>query len=151
MKLLKTILFTTLAIALIIVILIICKVVYDVTNRLDISHKAETIHLNVGCDSNSFYLKKNVYGIAGNHVQIVLSKSEDSIPNHEIDYIFFASEIFYKIENGIIYIYAPKSSISEPTKKAPNVIIKGLKTFDEVSDYKNHYSQFGLERVSVYE
>ncbi len=149
MKYLKYILLTSFALIVIFAILIICYVSHSI-GRLDTFSETKTISVRIGSDSNALYLKAKVYGIAGNHEQIVLSNSKDSIPNQNVDYIFYASEIFYKVENNIIYIYAPHSSISEPIEKNPNVVIEELKSYDEIMDYKNHYSSYGLERISVY-
>lgn len=150
MKPFKIILLTIFTLMVIFAIIVICHA-FHATKRLDTSCKTETIAVRIGSDSNVLYLKARIYGIAGNHEQIVLSKSENSSPNHIVDYIFYAPEIFYKVENSIIYIYAPYSSISEPIEKIPNVVIKELRLYDEIMDYNNHYSRYGLERISVYQ
>jgi len=150
MKCFKNILLAFLAIMVTFVIIKIGIVFYAI-NRLDTFSKTETISVRIGSDSNALYLRAKTYGIAGNHEQIVLSKSKDNIPNHKVDYIFYYPEIFYKVVDTIIYIYAPSSGISEPIEKIPNVVIKGLKSYDEIKDYNNHYSSYGLERISVYQ
>ena len=121
------------------------------TSRLNTTPISKTISVRIGSDSNELYLKAKAYGITGDHEQIVLSKSKDSIPNHNVDYFFYAPEIFYKVEKNNIYIYAPHSSISEPIEKSPNVVIKELRSYDEIMDYNNHYSNYGLERISIYQ
>lgn len=150
MKCFKNILLAFLAIMVTFVIIKIGIVFYAI-KRLDTFSKTETISVRIGSDSNELFLKAKIYGIAGDHEQIVLSKSKDCIPNHKVDYVFYAPEIFYKVVDTIIYIYAPYSSISEPIEKIPNVVIKGLKSYDEIKDYNNHYSSYGLERISVYQ
>lgn len=150
MKYLKIILLTSIALVVIFAIILICQISRDL-ERLDTIPKTETVSVRIGNDSNAFYLMAKVWGIAGNHERIVLSKLKDSIPDHKVDYLFYTSEVFYKVENNIICIYAPESSISEPIEKSPNVKIKGLKTSDEIMDYNTHYSSYGLERISVYE
>lgn len=150
MKCFKNILLAFLAIMVTFVIIKI-GIVFHAIKRLDTFSKTETISVRIGSDSNALYLRAKTYGIAGNHEQIVLSKSKDNIPNHKVDYIFYSPEIFYKVENAIIYIYAPSCDISEPIEKIPNVVIKELKSYDEIKDYNNNYSSYGLERISVYQ
>ena len=48
-------------------------------------------------------------------------------------------------------MYATESSISEPVNKITNVTVKGIKTADEIRDYKTNYKKYGLERISIYE
>lgn len=98
------------------------------------------------------YLKARIWGVAGNHEEIVLSESDSSFSNKTNDYIFYTSEIFYEVGNdGKVIVYAPESLVSEPINKMPNVIIKGLKTADEIRDYSVNYKKYGLQRVSVYQ
>jgi len=148
MKHLKNILL--IIVPLVLLFLIVLIFFSQAINQLNLNSQEETFYIRVGGDSNSFYLKTKAYGIAGDHEQIVLSKSRNSVPTHKDDYFFYTTQIFYKVEKNILYIYAPKSSISEPIMKAPNVIIKELETYDEIRDYSNHYSSYGLERISIY-
>lgn len=116
-----------------------------------ISTKEKTILINLGNDSNPLFLRASAWGIAGNHEQIVLSQSNNNLPNKAYDYIFYTSEIFYKVENdNTVIVYAVESSISEPVNKIPNITIKGLKTANEIQDYSNNYQKYGLERISIY-
>ena len=110
-----------------------------------------TISINLGKDGNPLFFKVKVWGIAGNHEQIVLSQSNNDLPNKADDYIFYTSEIFYKDENdNTVIVYAYESSISAPVKKIPNITIKGLKTANEIQDYRNNYQKYGLKRISIY-
>ena len=114
--------------------------------------KENTISINLGNESRPLFLRAKVWGVAGNHEQIVLSQSNNSIPNKTDDYIFYTSEVFYKVGNdNTVIVYATESSISEPVNKIPNVTVKGLKTADEIRDYNTNYQKYGLERISVYE
>jgi hypothetical protein len=108
--------------------------------------------IKLGNTNKLLYLKARGWGIAGNHEEIVLSQSDSILPNKTEDYIFYTSIVFYKLESDSnVIIYAPKSSISEPVNKIPNVTIKGLKTFYEIKDYNTNYQKYGLQRISVYE
>ena len=114
--------------------------------------KENTISINLGNDSNPLFLRAKVWGITGSHEQIVLSQSKNNIPNKTDDYIFYTSEVFYKVGNdNRVILYATESSISEPVNKITNVTVKGIKTADEIRDYKTNYKKYGLERISIYE
>lgn len=114
--------------------------------------KEKTISINLGNESRPLFLRAKTWGVTGNHEQIVLSQSNNNVPNKTDDYIFYTSEVFYKVENdNSVIVYATESSISEPVNKIQNVTVKGLKTADEIRDYDNNYQKYGLERISVYE
>lgn len=114
--------------------------------------KENTISINLGNESRPLFLRAKVWGVAGNHEQIVLSQSNNNVPNKTDDYIFYTSEVFYKVGNdNTVIVYVTESSISEPVNKIPNVTVKGLKTADEIRDYNTNYQKYGLERISVYE
>ncbi|WP_188435041.1 hypothetical protein, partial [Chishuiella changwenlii] len=60
-------------------------------------------------DKDSLYITANSWGLAGNNEVIVLSQSNKKTPNKIDDYIFYTSEIFYKIDNNnTIIIYSPE-------------------------------------------
>jgi hypothetical protein len=112
--------------------------------------KQKTIALN-NFKPVLFFKAKN-WGIAGNHEEITLSFSDSEPANKEKDYIFYTTEIFYKIEkNNSIVIYAAQSSISEPIIKNPDVKLKVLKNADEIKDYNINYQKYGLQKISIYE
>lgn len=93
-------------------------------------------------------------GITGDYEEIVFSETPITIPDKEKNYIFYTSDIFYKIENdSIITIYAPESSISEPFNKFTNTTVKivELKNADEIKDYALNYQKYGLQKISVYQ
>jgi hypothetical protein len=117
-----------------------------------IPEKEKTRCIRLGNEGAPLFIRAKVWGIAGNHEQIVVSQSNNKLPDKTNDYIFYTSEIFYKVgkDNNVI-VYATESSISEPVNTIPNVIIKGLKTYDEINEYKTNYQKYGLERMSVYD
>lgn len=109
------------------------------------------ILINIGNKDSPLFLKTKVWGISGNHEQIVLSKSDNNVANKTEDYIFYTSKIFYKVAvDSTIIIYAPKCTMSEPKNKIQKVLIKDLKTADEIRDYNINYPKYGLKRISVY-
>lgn len=104
-------------------------------------------------DGEKIYIKSKVWGISNNHQEIIFSENPITIPSKENDYIFYTDEVFYKINNKILTIYAPFSGKNIPKKSFKNikVVFKGLKHFDEISDYSKNYKKYGLEKVSVYD
>lgn len=113
--------------------------------------KENMITIKLGNINNPLFLKAKAWGITGNHEEIVLSQSDTLLSNKTDDYIFYTSEVFYKEDNnGKVFVYVTESLVSEPVGKIPNVIIIGLKTADEIRDYKANYQKYGLQRISVY-
>jgi len=99
------------------------------------------------------FLRAKIWGISGNHQEIVLSESNKAAADKAIDYIFYTSNVYYKTDDsGTITLYAPESSISEPTNKFSDVIVKleSLKSADEMKDYEMNYQKYGLKKISVY-
>ncbi len=117
-----------------------------------ITEKEKTRSIRLGNDGKPLFIRAKVWGIAGNHEQIVVSQSNNKLPDKTNDYIFYTSEIFYKVgkDNNVI-VFAAESSISEPVNPIPNVTIKGLKTYDEINEYTTNYRKYGLKRMSVYD
>ena len=118
------------------------------------SGKTNVVTLNFEDINQKVYLKAKVWGVSGNHKEIVLSEKRSDVTDNNTDYVFYTSEIYYKIEsNGNLIIYAPESSISEPTEKINGirVILKGLRHADEINKYKENYRKYGLEKISVYQ
>ena len=116
--------------------------------------KIEIENVVVDLNNNKLYIIPNMHGITGNHQRIIITEESNSNYKKEVDYAFFTSEIYYKVENNKLVVYAPASSILEPTDNnnlLEYVIIKPLKTADSVSDYDNNYKKYGLKKVSVYQ
>ena len=70
MKSFKIILLVFFAIMVIFAIIVICHAFHAI-KRLDITSKTETISVRIESDSNALYLKTKIYGISGDHEQIV--------------------------------------------------------------------------------
>ncbi len=138
--------FLVLALTTVAVIWLGCK---DVAEGLNGTEK--TITINLRDEGSPLFLRAKVWGIAGNHEQIVLSQFNNDVPNKTDDYIFYTDEIFYKVENNTLIVYAAYSSISEPVSKIPNVIVKALKTGEDILDYSANYQKYGLERIRTYD
>ena len=95
-----------------------CKYTAEVLNGTE-----KTITIYVENENKPLFFRTKVWGIAANHEQIILSQSNNVVPNKTDDYIFYTDDIFYKVENDALIVYAPYGSISEPVNKIPNVIV----------------------------
>lgn len=104
-------------------------------------------------NGKKIYVRAKIWGISSNHEEIVLSETPINIPNKEKDYIFYTDEVFYKIENSTLKLYAPQSGKNFPQiqYKDIDIVFKGLKTASEIKDYHLNYEKYGLERISINE
>lgn len=100
----------------------------------------------------NIHIKAKVWGIAGNHEEIVFSETPKKVPIKESDYIFYTREVFYKVDKNTLTLYAPQSGKSIPKTpfKDVEVIFIGLKKSDEISDYSINHAKYGLQRISVH-
>jgi hypothetical protein len=115
--------------------------------------KENIVTIDFGNTTKPVFLRTKVWGVSGNHEEIILSESNKPIADKTSDYIFYTSEVYYRTEgNGTITLYAPESSISEPINKFSNttVKIKGLNSTEEMQDYEANYEKYGLKKISVY-
>ena len=106
--------------------------------------------------NEKIYISARAWGVSGNHQEIILSSnpisSEHRGSSKEDNYIFYTSEIYYKKEGeNKLLVFASNSSISEPKKfnSSVQIILKGLKTSDELKDYEVNYKKYGLEKASI--
>jgi hypothetical protein len=99
------------------------------------------------------YVRAKNWGVAGNHEEIVFSEVPITIPNKENDYIFYTNEVFYKMEDNVLTIYASESDISNSTPlfNDVKVVFKGLKNADIIRDYNLNYQKYNLKKISVYD
>lgn len=107
-------------------------------------------------NKDTLYVSASSWGLAGNNEEIILSKKpikEDYRPNKKNDYVFYTSEIYYKIDADKLVVYAIQSSILEPENflSPINVEIKGIKTAQESRDYELNYSKYGLTKLSIFD
>lgn len=105
------------------------------------------------------YWNVRIWGISGNHSEIVLSSGLIDAKNWEYDksrhYVFYTSEIYYKVVNSnTIVVYAPTSSIGQvPVNHNLDSIIVNiieLKSYDEVEKYSRNFKNYGLLKVSAF-
>ena len=123
---------------------------YNSSQNLKMTSEVKMILSFDDMDKKIFVNAKS-WGISGNHEEITLSEREKTLPDKNMDYIFYTSEIFYKIEpGGRLIIYAPKDAVSEPLKKFKDVVvINRLTTAEEIKEYNKHFRKYGLKKISM--
>lgn len=130
------------------VITIACKKFFKEDEILPTNEKALVLKFSNG---EKVYVRAKVWGVSGNHQEIVFSENPITIPNKDKDYIFYTDEVLYKIDKNSLSIFAPQSGKNIPKLLFSNieVIFKGLKNSAEISDYSMNYKKYGLEKISV--
>ena len=123
---------------------------YNSSQNLKMTSEVKMILSFDDMDKKIFVNAKS-WGISGNHEEITLSEREKTLPDKNMDYIFYTSEIFYKMESGgRLIIYAPKDAVSEPLKKFKDVVvINRLTTAEEIKEYNKHFRKYGLKKISM--
>ena len=102
---------------------------------------------------DSIYIGARFWGITGDHEEIIFSEEPIILPpNKDKHYIFYRDEVFYKFENNDeLVIHAPKSGKSIPKIPFKNikVVLKDLKTGDEIRNISKNYKKYKLEKIGV--
>ena len=102
---------------------------------------------------DSIYIKARFWGITGDHEEIIFSEEPIILPpNKDRYYIFYTDEVFYKFENNDeLVILAPKSGKSIPKIPFKNikVVLKDLKTGDNMRNISENYKKYKLEKIGV--
>lgn len=64
---------------------------------------------------------------------------------------FYTDEIYYKIENSYLIIFAPESSYkNDELDKFQEVLkVTDLKNYDEIKDYFENYKKYSLNKISI--
>lgn len=112
--------------------------------------KTKVLSLSNG---KKIYVRAKIWGISSNHEEIVFSETPITVPDKEKDYIFYTDEVFYKISDSTLNIYACDCDTSEPktTFKGVKIILNDLKTSSQIKDYSENYKKYGLEKMSIHE
>ena len=102
---------------------------------------------------DSIYIRARFWGITGDHEEIIFSEEPIILPpNKDKHYIFYRDEVFYKFENNDeLVIHAPKSGKSIPKIPFKNikVVLKDLKTGDDIRNISKNYKKYKLEKIGV--
>ena len=102
---------------------------------------------------DSIYIRARFWGITGDHEEIIFSEEPIILPpNKDRYYIFYTDEVFYKFENNDeLVIHAPKSGKSIPKIPFKNikVVLKDLKTGDNMRNISENYKKHKLEKIGV--
>jgi len=125
------------------------------SNLSNLDGKNKKTCLNFASLNEKIYIYSNVWGVAGNHEEIVLSNHEiKKNPKKTKDYIFYSPVIYYK-QQGVdsLFIYVNNSSISTPDRfdSRIKIVLIGIKTADEAMEFEKNYLDYGLKKISVYD
>lgn len=97
-----------------------------------------------------YYISGVPGGLLGNHEAIRLS-TKDSLFDPNKDYIFYTDKVYYKLlDDSVIVVVAIESSILLPPGASSCVIIKGLKSFDDIDYYNKNFRSLGFEVFNLY-
>lgn len=104
-------------------------------------------------NNKEIYVRATYRGITGNYQEIVFSETPITVPDKEKDYVFYTDEVFYKISDNTINVYACDCDTSEPKTafKRVKIILNNLKTSSQIKDYSENYKKYGLEKISIHE
>ena len=120
-------------------------------SNLESENRIEKIILSPKGDS--IYITARFWGITGDHEEIIFSEEPIILPpNKDKHYIFYRDEVFYKFENNDeLVIHAPKSGKSIPKIPFKNikVVLKDLKTGDDIRNISENYKKYKLEKIGV--
>ena len=103
---------------------------------------------------DSIYITARFWGITGDHEEIIFSEEPIILPpNKDKHYIFYTHEVFYKFENNNeLVIHTAKSGKSIPKIPFKNikVVLKDLKTGDDIRNISKNYKKYKLEKIGVH-
>ena len=120
-------------------------------SNLESENRIEKIILSPKGDS--IYIGARFWGITGDHEEIIFSEEPIILPpNKDKYYIFYTDEVFYKFENNDeLVIHAPERGKSIPKIPFKNikVVLKDLKTGDDIRNIGENYKKYKLEKIGV--
>jgi len=97
------------------------------------------------------YIKTRTWGLAGNHEQIFITKTNKGIyPDSLTDIVFNTDVICYKIINdSLLLIYSPSEPFAYNLKNNYIKIIT-VNGGDSLRDLTYNFKNYGLKRIRVY-
>lgn len=99
--------------------------------------------------ARDWYVNVTSGGIVGNHECKSISPNQSAL-NDSSCYKFYIDEIYYAVDStGRLNIYAPYSSLKEPTKNDSGILIHELRDYDTTSKYRKDYSAMGLKCITT--
>lgn len=123
------------------------------SNESFMPSKVKRIAIKLQNGQNTIYGRAKAWGLTGDHEEIVFSLEDINTSDTSRDYIFYTSSVFYRIDNdSILTIYAPESSISEPSRvvtKMP-INIQPFASEDELTADTLKFRKLGLKTLSIY-
>ncbi|CAM1360294.1 conserved hypothetical protein [Tenacibaculum litopenaei] len=116
--------------------------------------KEQVNEVTLNFPNGNLYLYGKAWGLGGNHEEIILSSyklnNKEDLKKEEV-YTFYSSDIYYKKDDNGLIVYATESETKEPNQFKSNikVILKRIKTYDDVKEYSENYEKYGLTKFSM--
>lgn len=135
---------------------VICIVIglYFLLKPFEEIYNEEPVEKTIVMESGQKIYVRGLYrGITGDYQEIVFSETPITVPDKEKDYIFYTDEVFYKVNDNSLDIYACDCDTSEPktTFNGVNIVLNDLKTSNKIKDYSTNYRKYGLEKISIHD
>lgn len=123
-----------------------------ITLIINCNTKAEDVKggfVKLPINNNLYYYTKSG-GLAGSIEEIIFTT--DTVNFNSKILTFFYPEIYYKIENQKVIIYAPNSSVKDEELHLLDELIefRSLKNSSEINQYNLNYEKMKLQKISVY-
>lgn len=136
------------------IILIECCLHYGCADGDNKIGKAMHKDYKIEFESDTIYVKASMWGLTGNHIQIVFSpySLESKSYDRSLCFTFFEPTIYYRKNRDTLELY-PTIKADIPKGFLPHIIIKQIviNKLDDINRYKLKYREYGLEKISVYE
>lgn len=113
-------------------------------------HKSYVINF----EFDSVYVKSSLWGLTGDHMQIVFSSQPFNLAQFDSasTFTFFEPVVYYKKVKDTLELY-PTMKAQIPLSFSSKIVVKQnvINKLHEINDYKLNYSQYGLTKISVYD
>ena len=101
-------------------------------------------------------IEARTWGLAGNHEVISISLFEEpGIPDSSLIQTFYTSELYYRKKGtDTLSVYAMSSSYKDDfLHTIGNVILEvhPINNDADEPDYRNHFKELGLNRITIYD
>lgn len=115
-----------------------------------ISSKTEFQFVKIPIESD-LYFYTNSGGLLGSVEEINFVSDTMNLKENKLT--FFCYEIYYKIENRKIIIFAPNSSVKDEEINSQKELIefKSLVNKTEIDKISKDYKKMNLEKISIYD
>lgn len=124
---------------------------YLFLSELETEEIRNEIKLNYPKLNEELVFNSRLWGLAGNHEEIVLSGKETN-ESKESNYVFYTTELYYLAKDDSLIIYTNPSFVNAPLdfNSPVKILLKDLNTSSELVNYKDNYKKYGLKKFSAF-